>query len=178
MKHLLFTGFAAALLMTASPALALTQAQFDCPSQATGSKGAEVFAAAMLANDEGHAAALAEGTKLTAVVKACMAQLKIPEAQSDGYFDYALHRISHDGFSSLLGTTGFPVAVIDKTFDFGPGRANPVMKDLNDAQIGKLIEELGKAGFKIEGVPQSTWQLVGAYIVATSTMYEKRAALD
>ena len=178
MKQKIFAAIAAAtVLLAGTPALALTQPQLDCPTQGTGKQGAEKLAMAMLTDDDGHASAIAEGDKLSAMVKTCMAQFKIADDLHGLYFDYSMHRISHDGCTSLLTAKGFPVAVIDRSFDFGPGRSNPVITELADSQINKLIGDLTAAGFQIEGVPQSTWKLVGAYIIATSRMYEKGSKL-
>ena len=178
MKQKLFAAIAAtAILLLGTPALALTQPQLDCTAQATGKQGAERLAAAMVEDDDGHASAIAEADKLTAMVKTCMAQFKIADDLNPLYFDYSMHRISHDGYTTLLTAKGFPVAVIDRSFDFGPGRSNPVIAELADSQINKLISDLNAAGFQIEGVPHSTWKLVGAYIIATSRMYEKGSKL-
>ena len=101
MKQKIFAAIAAAtVLLAGTPALALTQPQLDCPTQGTGKQGAEKLAMAMLTDDDGHASAIAEGDKLSAMVKTCMAQFKIADDLLGLYFDYSMHRISHDGYTT------------------------------------------------------------------------------
>lgn len=173
MRTLALVALAAAI---ATPARADSEDLLECTTQEVTPAFRGKVADAMLAAESPETDALF--VQLATVAEACAARHGLATGKGEAYFTYAIARLPHDAFTTRLGDVGISAAVLDEALDFGLGRTNPVIAgDLNPAQIERIVAALGANGVAVDTVPQSSWELVGAYAAATSLMWQARAKL-
>lgn len=169
----------AALVLVAISGTAPAQegAKFDCPVAASAPAFRASLGEAMAGQgDPAVRSALVEQLRKT--VDGCVASQGVAEAQKADYFDYSLARISREWLIGAIAQANMKAEIVDKALDFGPGGANPDLSgDMNEEQIGKIVEAYVNEGVDIEKVDQSTWEKVGAYAAATSIYWNKRQRL-
>jgi len=158
--------------LAATPALALTKAQLDCPVERVDPAFAERLSLVMLGEGKGgeHELDGMLGT-IVEMSDACAKDTGIAEDKGDAYFRYVLAAIPRSVFIRQIAASGLHVRTIDDVLDFGPGRSNPVIESVSDAQAEAIISREETLGVDITVVPQSAWTKVGGYASATSLMY-------
>jgi hypothetical protein len=62
--------------------------------------------------------------------------------------------------------------LIDATMVLGPGRSNPVITELKDEQVEKLIKALTDSGVDILKMDEAIWPVVGGYLPLTSRVFQ------
>ena len=173
MRGLALVALVAAI---ATPALAASEDLLECTTQEVTPAFRGKIADAMLAAESPEADALF--VQLASVAETCAGRYGLAKDKGEAYFTYSIARLPHDAFTARLGDLGISAAVLDEALDFGPGRTNPVISgDFNPAQIERIVAALAANGVAVDTVPQSSWEMVGAYAAATSLMWQARAKL-
>ena len=101
-----------------------------------------------------------------------MKQTKVPAAQKDAYYEYAKLSATRSAFLQRITAAGLKPALLDATMDLGPGRSNPVINDLKDEQVEKLIKALTDSGVDILKMDETIWPVVGGYLPLTSRVFQ------
>lgn len=151
-----------ALVLT-SPAQALTRKQLDCPAKSVKPEVASRISELVLADKDGEPELDQQWEKLDAVAAACMKQTRVPAAQKDPYYEYAKLSATRSAFLQRITAAGLKPTLIDATMDLGPGRSNPVITELKDEQVEKLIKALTDSGVDILKMDDAIWPVVGGY---------------
>ena len=163
-------------IAAATPALADSEDLLECTTQEVTPAFRGKIADAMLAAESPESDALFE--QLATVSETCAARNGLAKDKGEAYFTYSIARLPHDAFTARLGDLGISAAVLDEALDFGPGRTNPVITgDLEPAQIERIVAALAANGVAVDTVPQSSWEMVGAYAAATSLMWQAQGKL-
>lgn len=168
MRLIPVAAFVALALGLTTPAQALTRKQLDCPAKAVKPEVASRISELVLADNENDPELDQQWDKLDGVAAACMKQTKVPAAQQDAYFEYAKLSATRSGFLQRITAAGLKPALIDATMDVGPGRSNPVITDLKNEQVEKLIKALTDSGVDILKMDEAIWPVVGGYLPLTS----------
>lgn len=172
MRLIPVAAFVALALGLTTPAQALTRKQLDCPAKAVKPEVASRISELVLADNENDPELDQQWDKLDGVAAACMKQTKVPAAQKDAYFEYAKLSATRSGFLQRITAAGLKPALIDATMDVGPGRTNPVITDLKDEQVEKLIKALTDSGVDILKMDEAIWPVVGGYLPLTSRVFQ------
>ena len=164
---------ATALALTlAVPAQALTRKQLDCPARAVKPEVASRISELILADKDSNPELDKHWDTLDAVAAACMKQTKVPAAQKDAYYEYAKLSATRSAFLQRIAAAGIKPALLDETMDVGPGRANPVITELKDEQVEKLIAAITASGIDIAKMDEEIWPVVGGYLPLTSRVFQ------
>jgi hypothetical protein len=170
-------GLVAAAGLPAAAA-AQSEALLECATATVTPAFRERLADAMLgdaAESTGSAAMLAE---LRRVSDDCARRSGLAEARRMALFSYNLVRLPRDVLLTRLGDRGIAAEVVDEALDFGKGRSNPVITGaLSKPQLEALVAALGGNGIDVGQVKDATWEMVGAYASATSTMWQAQRRL-
>lgn len=172
MRLISAAAVAALALTLAAPAQALTRKQLDCPAKAVKPDVASRLSELVLADKENDPELDQQWDKLDAVVAACMKQTKVPAAQKDAYYEYAKLSATRTGFVQRITAAGIKPSLLDETMDVGPGRTNPVITDLKDEQVEKLIAAITASGIDILKMDEGIWPVVGGYLPLTSRVFQ------
>jgi len=160
----------------AAPALASSEDLLECTTQEVTPAFRGTIADAMLAEDSPETDTLF--AQLATVAETCAGRHGLAKDKGEAYFAYSIARLPHDDFTVRLGDLGISVAVLDEALDFGPGRTNPVISGrLSQVQVERIVAALEANGAAVGTIPQTSWELVGAYAAATSLMWQARAKL-
>lgn len=169
---------ATAVLSVATPAQALTRQQLDCPAKAVSPDLAHRLSVLILDDNRKENELEQQTASIDVAAAQCMKQLKVPAAQQEAYYDYARLSAIRAGFVRRITTAGLRPALLDQTFDLGPGRGNPDITDLTDEQVERLLEALAKSGVKVEQVDEAIWPVVGGYLPLTSRVFQLEKQLN
>ena len=163
-------------LLAVTPALALTEAQRECPARAAPSGFSQRIARAQLgtANQQELDTVNALYVK---VADRCAQRTGVPPALRDAYRNYAVFRLIHDGAALELRAAKIPTTVIEQVMDVGPGRANPAMDSLSESQAGRIYAALLDNHVPTAAVKDGTWAMIRTYAVATSKMERALAGM-
>lgn len=172
MRLISAAALATVALALTSPAHALTRKQLDCPAKAVKPDVASRISELVLADKENDPELDQQWDKLDAVAAACMKQTKVPAAHKDAYYEYAKLSATRTGFVQRIAAAGIKPALLDETMDVGPGRANPVITDLKDDQVEKLIAAITASGVDVLKMDEKIWPVVGGYLPLTSRVYQ------
>lgn len=172
MRLISAAAVAALALALTSPAQALTRKQLDCPAKSVKPDVASRLSELILADKENNTELDQQWDKLDAVAAACMKQTKVPAAQKDAYYEYAKLSATRSAFLQRITAAGLKPALLDATMDLGPGRSNPVINDLKDEQVEKLIKALTDSGVDILKMDETIWPVVGGYLPLTSRVFQ------
>ena len=166
----------AATMLAAWPAAAQSEALLDCVAVEQSVAFRDKVTDAILAPDSPEAQATVE--ELIRAADGCAQKNGLAEDRWEAYFQYSLARLSHDSLLVRLGTKGISAAALDDIFEYGEGRANPVLKGgLSAEQTEALVAGLSAAGVDVQAIADATWNTIGSYLAATSDMWQARAKL-
>lgn len=172
MRLISTAAFVALALGLTTPAQALTRKQLDCPARAVKPEVASRISELVLADKENDPELDQQWDNLDSVAAACMEQTKVPAAQKGAYYEYAKLSATRTGFLQRITAAGLKPGLIDATMDVGPGRSNPVITDLKDEQVEKLIQAITDSGVDILKMDEGIWPVVGGYLPLTSRVYQ------
>ena len=164
------------LALWVTPALAQSDDLLECASAQVTPAFRDKVADAMLGPESPETDALF--AHLATVTDGCAERHGLAKNKGEDYFTYTLGRLPHDALIERLAKAGISAAVIDEAFDFGPGLSNPVITGaLAPGESEKLVAALTANGVAVESLPGASWELVGAYLAASSLMWQARAKL-
>lgn len=170
-------GVFGALACVAAPAAAVTDEQAECVARVAPAS----FAARLAASMVGGAASAAEKEpllrQLATISEACAEMTGIPADRRQAYFDYWLARIPRDELARQLVAAGIPLEPIDDILDLGPGRSNPAIQGVTDAQAALISASLKARGVAVDRIDEATWNKLGGYIAGTSLLFQRLRAL-
>ena len=161
----------------ALPAAAMTPGQANCPARvAPGDLGAKLVNE-MMTYQDGKKTNAALTQAIEQVNDACVAREKVPGAQQDTYTRYIIAKLSHDELVRQFAGMKVPVAVLERVFEIGPGKRNPMPDQVTEAQFNTLVTELSKAGVSVDKLPDGALGMMGVYITVSSEMYRDQAMI-
>jgi hypothetical protein len=172
MRLISAVAVAALALALTSPAQALTRKQLDCPTKTVKPEVASRISVLVLADRENDTELDQQWDTLDGVAAACMKQTKVPAAQKDAYYEYAKLSATRSAFLQRITAAGLKPALLDATMDLGPGRTNPVITDLKEEQVEKLIKAITDSGVDIVKMNEDIWPVVGGYLPLTSRVFQ------
>lgn len=168
------------VLMLAAPAAAQTaapsEALLNCPTLGVTPAFREKLADAMLRESPANDALFEQ---LVTITEDCATRFGLAEGKGEAFFTYSLSRLPRDTFVARLAAAGIKAAVIDDAFDFGEGRRNPVISgDFSAEQMAGLLAALTSTGVNVETLPDTSWEMIGAYTATSSLMWQARRNLQ
>ena len=164
------------LALLAAPAAAQSEDLLECTSTQVTPAFRDKITDGMLGPESPATDALFD--HLGEVTEGCAQRHGLSDDKHESYFTYAIGRLSRDALIERLAKAGISAAVIDEAFDFGPGLSNPVITGaLAPGESEKLVAALTANGVAVESLPGASWELVGAYLAASSLMWQARAKL-
>ncbi len=167
MRRIALILIAIATVAPAKP-VGWTAKQRACPvEQAPGSLSAEVIKTMLPgATEQEFSDAAAE--QLAQLALGCARQTKVAKARLDAYVELATWQLASAGLATEVKARGVDPAVLSATMNVGPGRANPSFEKLSDDDVTRMMVTLKAKGIDVEGMNEDAWQVVGAYLEATS----------
>ncbi len=168
-----------ALLLTtpaAAQSSAPSEALLNCPSMGVTPAFRERLADAMLREEAGDDKLFEQ---LVTVTEECATRFGLADDKGEAYFTYSLSRLPRETLVARLEAAGIKASVIDDAFDFGEGRRNPVISgDFSQEQMAGLLAALTSTGVNVETLPDTSWEIIGAYTATSSIMWQARRGLQ
>lgn len=174
------TARAAALALALVPASAMAQdgPRLDCAAKAA-DKALRTDMVHMMTSEVAAEAQAPALRQFSQIVEDCVTRHAIDRAHAKVYFEYNMARVARETLGADLAAAGLPGTLVDTTFDYGPGRSNPIFNgdELTEEGVQAMLEALGAAGVDLAKVDQAAWTKLGAYLVATSVYWNRRQQL-
>ena len=176
MKRIIL-GFAAAIAaLAASPALALTAEQLECPagrlpSDLNTSLDRTFSAVGTKADFDAARKAVA------AAVRSCVSDLEIPLEDSSVLAAYTLGKVGSARAAQLLKERCIPAGIIDLTLDIGEGGSNPDRTKLSEDDWQALDAAFIKSGFDAGGLSEDDRLLIDGYAALTTLYWSTKGRL-
>lgn len=95
----------------------------------------------------------------------------------EAYFSYSIARLAREWMIPVLRRASIDTALIDRFYDFGPGRTNPRPANLDEKEIERIRGALRAGGVDVEKITDQIWEGLGVYIGSTSVYWRSRALL-
>lgn len=178
MMRMIVKSLAVAGLLAASPALALTKAQADCPAQTAPASLARNLVNAVMDDKTSDADVGALLDQLDQVAKTCSGKTNVPVAQREVYSTFVLDVLVRDELVSRLTAAGVPMDALNAVLGYGPGLPTKAYGDLNDAKIAEIDRALSAKGFSLANAPVEVYGLIGIYTGAQDGLVEDLAELN
>lgn len=177
MRYFGLFGASLALVMS-QPALAqVSDAALACPQQQAPKDLAGKLIDAMLDGSARSAAGKALFDQLNAIADGCMSQHQVPRSLNTYYGSYAFDVLMRDELARRLRAAKVPVEALDEALGYGPGRVNPVIREVEQSHVDKMNAATKARGYDLDKAPEQVLRYVGMYVGAQSGLVEDLAEL-
>lgn len=176
--RMIVKGLAATALLLASPALALTKDQIDCPGKTAPASLAPGLIDAVMNSNTKDSDVEELFSQIDKVATACATQTNLPAAQQSAYITFVLDILVRDELVRRLTKAGVPMDALNAVLGYGPGMPSRAYGDLTDAKVAEIDRALSAKGFSLANAPDEVFGLIGIYTGAQDGLVEDLAALD
>ncbi|WP_149037659.1 hypothetical protein [Sphingopyxis macrogoltabida] len=112
------------------------------------------------------------------VITNCAAKQSVDREESSHYFDYSHARIMREWVMAQAKEIGVSFDLVDKIFDFGPGRTNADFIGIAlDERLADVRTAYLARGVGLDQLDGKVFEQVGIYVVVTPIYWNARKAL-